>query len=138
MSLSIHALRDRLNQTSPSSLVERALAMLDSQKLVPSKLNPTCNIASELLALWKTREKISGHTGHRIPGVAELNARLSHLSPNAQVEQYSFDNELSSGSIFIDPASGEFLGDTIVERRAKSQQMLELEAELLQPSRKSA
>jgi hypothetical protein len=43
-----------------------------------------------------------------------------------------------AGSLFFDHKTGAFLGDTIVERRAKSQETLDLEAQLLQPSRKSA
>jgi len=138
MSLSVSILRDRLAQSSPSGDVQRALAMLKSQNLEPSRLNPVQSSADELLSLWKTREQTSALSGLVIPGVASLNARLSKLPSNAQIEQYNFDTKSRSGSIFIDSATGEFLGDTIVERRGKSQQMLELEAQLFQPSRKSA
>ena len=96
------------------------------------------NAALDVLILWRTREKTSALGGLVIPGVASLNSKLSKLAPNALVEQYSFGNPSSVGSIFIDPASGEFLGDTIVPRRTKSQEMLDLDAELFGSSRKSA
>jgi hypothetical protein len=91
-----------------------------------------------MLSLWKTREKTSALHGLEIPGVSHLIARLSLLPASALVEQYNVDSESSAGSIFIDPATGDFLGDTIVERRAKSRRMLDFEAELLQSTRKSA
>jgi hypothetical protein len=138
MSFSVSTLRLRLAQLSPSGDVHRALAMLESQDLEPSKLNPVRSTADELFRLWKTREQTSALSGLVIPGVASLNARLSKLPSNAQVEQYNFETKSTSGSIFIDPATGEFLGDTIVERRGKSQQMVELESQLFQSSRKSA
>jgi hypothetical protein len=138
MSLSVSTLRLRLAQSSPSGDVQRALAILESQDLEPSRLNPVRSTVDETFRLWKTREQTSALSGLLIPGVASLNDRLSKLPSNAQVEQYNFDTKSSSGSIFIDPATGEFLGDTIVERRAKSRQMLDLEAQLFQSSRKSA
>jgi hypothetical protein len=138
MSLSVSALRRHLAQSAQPNAAQRLLAVLDSQDLRPSSLNPVRSTALDVLRLWETREKTSALSGPVIPGVANLNAHLSQLPPNAPVEQYSFDTKLRAGSIFIDPATGEFLGDTIVERHPKSQEMLDLEAELFQPSRKSA
>jgi hypothetical protein len=138
MSLTVSALRRRLAKARPANAVRRSLELLDAQDLEPSRFNPVRNAALDVLILWRTREKTSALGGLVIPGVASLNSKLSKLAPNALVEQYSFGNPSSVGSIFIDPATGEFLGDTIVERRAKSQEMLDFEAQLFQPSRKSA
>jgi hypothetical protein len=138
MSLSNSTLRNRLIHSTPRGAADRALAILDSQEVEASKLNPVCNTAGDLLNLWKTREITSRHGGFVIPGLSDLNARLDLLPPSSQVEQYNFDSESSSGSIFIDSATGEFLGDTIVERHNKSQQMIEFEDQLFRPSRKSA
>jgi hypothetical protein len=138
MSLNLSALRLRLTQSGPSGPVQRALAMLDSQKLKASGLNPVRNTARDVLSLWKTRKKTSAISSLVIPGVSDLIARVSQLPLGAPVEQYNFDSESSSGSIFMDPATGEFLGDTIVERHSKSRQMVELETQLFQSSRRSA
>jgi hypothetical protein len=138
MKLTAATLRSRLAKTEPYELVQRAVAMLDSQGLHSSSINPVRNTAEEVLRLWATREKISRYRGNEIPGVAYLNSRLGRLLPEAPVDQYNFSNETSAGSIFIDPATSEFLGDTIVKRRPKSREMLDLEAQLFQPSRKSA
>ncbi|MGB6743571.1 MAG: hypothetical protein WBE38_07920, partial [Terracidiphilus sp.] len=70
--------------------------------------------------------------------VRDLLRNLKELPEDSEVEQFGFTGDRLAGSLFFDHGTGAFLGDTIVERRAKSQQMLDLEAELLQPSRKSA
>jgi hypothetical protein len=138
MSLSLSALRLRLAQSAQSAAARRALSVLKSEDLKTSRLNPVRSTASEVLSLWITRRKTSNLRGFVIPGVARLNSQLSQLAPNALVDQYNIENVTSVGSIFIDHATGEFLGDTIVERRTKSQEMLDLEAQLFQTSRKSA
>jgi hypothetical protein len=138
MSFNLNTLRSRLAEAKSSGVVKRALEMLDSQGIRASALNPVHSRADELLQLWRTREQIAQHRGTLIPGIAYLNARLSELAPEAMVEQYNFDNEKWGGSIFIDPATGDFLGDSIVKRRPKSRQMQELEAQLIRPSRKTA
>jgi len=138
MSLDTSALRLLLAQKTPEAIAMRALALLDAQGVTAGRLNPIHTTAASALSLWRTRERISKHTGTKIPGVASLNSRLSRLLPDAIVEQYNFDSDHWAGSIFIDPAKGEFLGDTIVQRRPNSRKMLSFEDEPLQPARKSA
>jgi hypothetical protein len=138
MSMSISSLRLRLIRSAQGGATQRALAMLDSEDLKTSGLNPIRNTAMEVLSLWKTREKTSALKGLVIPGVSNLNAQLSKLPSDAQVEQYNVENGSSIGSIFLDPATGEFLGDTIVKRRSKSRHMLDLETQFFHSSRKSA
>jgi hypothetical protein len=91
-----------------------------------------------VLSLWKTRKKTSALSGLVIPGLSNLIARVGQLPLDTRIEQYNLEDGSSTGSIFFDPASGKFLGDTIMERRDKSQQMLEMETELFQASRRSA
>jgi hypothetical protein len=138
MNLSLSDLRIFLSQLPPSDSGRRALAILNSQDFREDELHSVRNTAREVLGIWRTREKTSALSGVVIPGVASLNTKLSKLSPETPVDQYGFNTPSSAGSIFIDPATGQFLGDTIVKRRGKSQQMLDLEAQLFSPSRKSA
>jgi hypothetical protein len=82
-------------------------------------------------------EDLSTPTGI-VGGIRSLVERLRTMTPEAEIEQFGFTGKRFAGSVFFDCAGGEFLGDTIVERRAKSRQMLDLEAQLFQSSRKSA
>jgi len=138
MSLDIASLRSILVQGKPENAAGRVLAVLDSPDLTVGRLNPIRNSAGKVLSLWRTREKISKHTGTCIPGVAHLNSHLSRMSPDAMVDQYNFDTGTLAGSIFIDPSTGKFLGDTIVERNNKYRQGKDLEDRVSEPSRKSA
>jgi hypothetical protein len=99
---------------------------------------PVINSAAEVLSLWQVRQKISLMTGVSIPGVQVLIRNLKELSKDSEVEQFGFTGDEQAGSLFFDRRTGAFLGDTIVARRAKSRQMLDLEERSLQPSRKSA
>jgi hypothetical protein len=60
------------------------------------------------------------------------------LPPAAEIEQLGFTGKRFAGSVFFDRTSRDFLGDTIVEWRAKNRQMMDLKTQLFEPSRKSA
>lgn len=138
MRLTNAELQRQLGRTAPKADVQRALAMLACRNVKQSSLNPIQSTAAEVLQLWKTRERVSKHTGYRIPGVSGLIARLSRITADAKIEQYNLESDTSAGSIFIDFATGDFLGDTLVEKREKSREMLDLDAELFGASKKSA
>ena len=138
MRLTNAELQRQLARIAPRPDVQRALAVLASRNVKQSSLNPIQSTAVEVLQLWKTRALISKHTGYRIPGVSGLIARLSTVAADAKIDQYNLESDTSAGSIFIDSATGDFLGDTLVEKREKSQEMLNLDAELFGPSKRSA
>jgi hypothetical protein len=117
---------------------ERASGLIASNQLDYLPPKPVINSVSEVLSLWQVRQKITDMTGFAIPGAQILIQNLSKLSEDSEVEQFGFTGDRLAGSLFFDHKTGAFLGDTIVERRAKSQETLDLEAQLLQPSRKSA
>jgi hypothetical protein len=121
-----------------SDAARRATAILHSQKSTSSPLNPIRSAADKVLQLWKTREAISEHTGFQIPGVSAFNRQLERLSSDTEVDQCNLDSDLKSGSIFIEVSTGRLLGETIVEKRDKTNEVLELESALFSPSRKSA
>jgi hypothetical protein len=96
------------------------------------------NHVAEVLSLWEVRYNNKDITGVNIPGAPVLIENLKQMLPEEEVEQYGFTGEKLAGSVFFNRRTGEFLGDTIVKRRAKTQEILDLEARLLHPSRKSA
>jgi len=138
MSVTWHDLLSRVDHLRSAEAFNRVQNFVNLNGLHQSRQKPDVNNAAEVLSLWQIRCKNTAITGVAIPGAPELIRNLTQMPPDAEIEQYGFTGEKLAGSIFIKRQTGEFLGDTIVERRPKSQEMLQLEAELLQPSRKSA
>lgn len=138
MSATWHELISRVNGLKSKDAFNRVQTFVHLNGIQSVKRNPSVNNAADVLRLWQVRHKNTEITGVTIPGAPALIDNLMKMPPDAEVEQYGFTGEKLTGSIFFNSQTGEFLGDTIVERRAKSQQMLDLEAQLLSPSRKSA
>jgi hypothetical protein len=138
MSATWNELLSRVNGPTRKDAFNRVQRFVNLNGIQSVKRNPSVNNAADVLSLWQVRHKNTEITGVTIPGAPVLIDNLMKMSPDAEVEQYGFTGEKLAGSIFFNRQTGEFLGDTIVERRAKNQQMLDLEAQLLSPSRKSA
>jgi len=138
MSATWHELLSRVNGPIRKDAFNRVQRFVNLNGIQSIKRNPSVNNAADVLSLWQVRHKNTEITGVAIPGAPVLIDNLLKMPPDAEVEQYSFTGEKLAGSIFFNRQTGEFLGDTIVERRAKNQQMLDLEGQLLSPSRKSA
>jgi hypothetical protein len=94
---------------------------------------PFMNNVSEVLSLWQLRHRNTDITGVPIPGAPFLIQNLKQLPAETKVEQYGFTGKKRAGCIFFNHETGEFLGDTIVERRPKSQAMLDLEDHMIDP-----
>ena len=131
-------LLSRIDREKHPDALQRVEEFIRTNALETVRLKPAVCSASEILSIWRVREKNSGITGLSIPGARTLVQNLKTLSADSEVEQFSFTGGELAGSVFFSRKTGRFLGDTIVQRRAKSKQLLDLEAELLQPSRKSA
>jgi len=121
---------DRLKSAETNSRV-RSLANLNGFKSVLK--SPFLNHAAAVLDIWQLRHNNTDITGLVIPGAPFLIENLKRMVADAPVEQYGIHGKRRAGCIFFDHQTGEFLGDTIVERRAKSQQMLDLEDQLIDP-----
>lgn len=133
-----HDLLLRIDRLGSAEAFNRVQNFVNLNGLHLLRQKPDVNNVAEILSLWQVRYKNTAITDVAIPGASELIRNLMQMPPDAEIEQYGFTGEKLAGSIFLERQTGEFLGDTIVERRPKSQEMLQLEAELLQPSRKSA
>jgi hypothetical protein len=131
-------LLSRIDQDRHADALRRARQFLRSNGLKTVRSKPAVRRASEILSIWKVREKNSNLTGVSIPGVETLVRNLEALAADSEVEQFGFTGDEFAGSLFFDRKTRHFLGDTIVERQEKSKRTLDLEAELLEPTRKSA
>lgn len=95
--------------------------------------SPYVNNAGEALSVWQMRHQNADITGVVIPGAPALIANLKQLPPETEIDQFGFTGDKLVGCIFFHHQTGEFLGDTIVERRPKSQAMVDLEDQLIDP-----
>jgi hypothetical protein len=138
MSMTIDDLQTLMNREAPSGARKRFRALFEDGSRSSFVVKPVRAKADETLRLWETRLKTSRLPPGSLRGIRSLVERLRTMRPGAEIEQFGFTGTRFAGSVFFDRASGEFLGDTIVERRAKSRQMLDLEAQLFRSSRKSA
>jgi hypothetical protein len=121
---------DRLKSAETNARV-RSLANLKGFKTVLQ--SPSLNDVAVVLDIWQLRNDNTGITGLNIPGAPSLIKKLKLMPANAKIEQYGLHGKKRAGCIFFDHRTGEFLGDTIVERRPKSQTMLDLEDQLIDP-----
>ena len=128
----------RINREAPPGARKRFRALLEEGRTPSLVMKPVHSKADEALRLWQTRLITSGLPILSLSGIRMLVKKLGALPPDAEIEQFGFTGKTFAGSVFFDRASGKFLGDTIVKRRAKSPRMRDLEAQLLQPTRKSA
>lgn len=128
----------RVDSAQHADVLHRANELIRSANLESAAPTSFVNSVTEVLSLWQVRQKISHKTDFTIPGVETLIGNLKALPAESVVEQFGFTGDKLAGSLFFDRKTGAFLGDTIVARRPKSQEMLDLEAQMLQPSRKSA
>ena len=138
MTITMDDLLTLMNRKAPPGARSRFRALFEECREPSFAVRPVRGKADEALHLWETRLKTSGLPSGSLKGIRSLVERLRTMSPEAEVEQFGFTGKRFAGSVFFDVPSGEFLGDTIVERRAKSRQMLDFEAQLFQSSRKSA
>lgn len=138
MSISRHELLRRAEERAAPGARRRIRALFEASGELAEKLEPVQTRADATLRLWETRLITSGLPAPSLHGIRMLVRKLRTLPPDAEIEQYGLTGQIFAGSVFFERASGEFLGDTIVKRRSKSRQIQELEAQLLQPSRKSA
>jgi hypothetical protein len=138
MSMSRDELLNRIDGEATPGARKRIRALFEEANSSSCAMKPVRGKADEALRLWQTRLITSGLPILSLNGIRMLVRKLATMPPDAEVEQFGFTGKTFAGSVFFDRASGKFLGDTIVRRRAKSRQMQELEAQLLQPSRKSA
>jgi hypothetical protein len=138
MSMTMDELLALMNRQAPPEARRRFHALFEDCQKPSFAVKPVRGKADEALRLWKTRLKTSGLPSGSLRGIRSLVGQLRTLAPEAEIEQFGFTGKRFAGSVFFDCASGAFLGDTIVERRPKSRQMLELEAQLFQSSRKTA
>jgi len=138
MSQTMDDLLTRMNQGAPLAARKRFRALFEESGRPSFALKPVHEKADETLRLWETRLKTSRLPSGSLSGIRSLVGKLRTMRPDAEIEQFGFTGKRFAGAIFFDFASGEFLGDTIVERRAKNSQMLHLETHVFQSSRKSA
>jgi len=121
---------DRIQDAESSLRVQSALHQRGARTVGEDAL---VNNASLVISIWQGRLETSKITGFSIPGAPGLIHKLAQMASDSQVEQYGFIGEKFAGCIFFDHQTGEFLGDTIVERRPKSQAMLDLEDQMIDP-----
>jgi len=122
---------ERLKSADTNSRV-RSLANLNGFRSLFER-GPHLNNVGAVLDIWQLRHNNTDITGLVIPGASFLIKNLKRMPADAPVEQYGFTGKSRAGCIFFDHRTGAFLGDTIVERRPKSQTMLDLEDELIDP-----
>jgi hypothetical protein len=138
MSVTVDELLTRLNREAPPGSRKRFQALLEEGSTASFAVKPVRGKADETLRLWETRLKTSRLPSRSLKGIRSFVERLRAIPPEADIEQFGFTGKRFAGSVFFDRASGKFLGDTIVERHGKSQEMVEVEAQLFQSSRKFA
>jgi hypothetical protein len=126
---------NRLKSSGTNSRV-RSLANLNGFKSILK--SPVINNVAAILDIWQLRHNNTQITGVAIPGAPFLIHNLKRMPADAAVDQYGLHGKKRAGCIFLDHWTGEFLGDTIVERREKSSGIYALEAKLIrrvQPTR---
>lgn len=128
----------RLNREAPPESRKRFRDLFEEVSTPSFAIKPVRGKAEETLRLWETRLKTSRLPSGSLKGIRSFVDRLRAMPPEADIEQFGFTGKRFAGSVFFDRATGKFLGDTIVERQSKSRQMVEIEAQLFQSSRKSA
>jgi hypothetical protein len=138
MSMTMGDLLTRLNREAPPGSRKRFRAIFEEGSTPSFAVKPVRGKADETLRVWETRLKTSRLPSGSLKGIRSFVDRLRAMPPEAEIDQFGFTGKRFAGSVFFDRASGKFLGDSIVERRTKSRQMVELEAQLFQSSRKSA
>jgi hypothetical protein len=131
-------LLSRMECNGPSGTLRRVKDFIRINGLETIRSKPAVHSVSETLGIWSVRAKNSRMTGVSIPGARALVQNLKALPADSEVEQFSFTGEELAGSLFFSRKTREFLGDTIIQRRPKNGEMLDLQAELLEPTRKSA
>jgi hypothetical protein len=138
MSSTWQELMTRMPTVEDAESIARVEAFIRLNNLQSVHPRSVVNRADAILDIWQVRHKNTSITGVPIPGISTLLHNLRRLPPDARVDQYGFTGNYLAGSLFFYRTTGEFLGDTIVERRPKSKKMLELESHILGSSRKSA
>jgi len=138
MSMSRDELLSRIEGDATPGAKRRIRSLFDDACSPSMTMNPVRSKASEALRVWQTRLITSGLPILSLNGIRMLVRKLGTVPPDTEIEQYGFTGKRFAGSVFFDGTSGRFLGDTIVKRHAKSQEMIALEDQLIRPSRKSA
>ena len=108
----------------------RVKNLRDLDSFGPLLTKPYITKADEARSFWQMRYENKDITGVIIPGAPALIRKLKQLKPDTEIDQFGFTGDKLVGCIFFHHHTGEFLGETIIERRPKSQAMRELEAEL--------
>lgn len=138
MSMNREELLSRIDGEATPGAKMRIRALFEEAAEPLKRMTPVRGKADETMRVWQTRLITSGLPILSLSGIRLLVRKLGTMQPDAEIEQYGLTGKEFAGSVFFDRASGEFLGDTIVKRRKKSQDMLKLDSRLIQPSRKSA
>jgi len=133
MNAAWYELASRVDGSKYAETFARVQSLIHQSGFRRTGEKPAINHPDEVLSLWQTRHQITKITGMSIPGVHTLIENLQKMVPGQEVEQYGFTGDKLAGSLFFNCQTGEFLGDTIVERRPKSQAMLDLEDQLIDP-----
>jgi|SRR5579863_10452131 len=138
MSLSRRELLRRAESGAAPGAMRRIRALFESPHKMSEKLEPVRTSADATLHLWRTRLITSGLPLLSLNGIRLLVRKLQTLPPDTELEQYGLTGPTFAGNVYFHSSTGEFLGDTIVKHHAKSREMLELDARISHPSRKTA
>jgi hypothetical protein len=119
MSVSIEEMLCRIELDAPPAVLRKARLLLKSSKPRPEGLKPVRTKAEEALRVWETRLRSVKFSGVSSQGIQALVKKLKRMPPESEIEQFGFAGEKIAGSIFFNPKTGEFMGETIVRAIAK-------------------
>ena len=115
MSVSKQEMLSRLELQEASAALGRARLLLELSSTRPVSPNPVRINAAEALRVWEARlQTASWHTGLSTQGIQSLVEKLRQMPPDAEIEQFA--GGAIAGSIFFNRQSGEFMGETIIEK----------------------
>jgi hypothetical protein len=116
MSVSKQEILSRLELQEGSAALSRARLLLELSSTRPVSPTPVRINAAEALRVWETRLRTTWLTGPSTQGIQSLVEKLRQMEPDAEIEQFGFTGAAIAGSIFFNRQSGEFVGETIVDK----------------------
>jgi hypothetical protein len=109
----IELVRHRLGKVQPNEVNRPYSDWIEGPTIRPIGSSPAKITAHEALRLWRTRLKTARAEHH---GMTHLIERLEKLTPQKQVEQFSFDGKDSAATYVFTRTGAEFLGSIVVKR----------------------
>jgi hypothetical protein len=95
--------------------MDRALNFLERPNVHPVSEYPAKVKASEILRLWRVRQKNTKITGHIIHGIGSLIKSLEHLPADLNIDQFGFIDGNAGGIFWFKERNGDFVGIVLSE-----------------------